>query len=233
MIAMVTQIVNVSQTQLSTTLTSNAYTVAKTAPFRQITIERIVSDFGATDFLEALHSFLHKNILACKISPHIFDRFDVYKQLNITLPYNRYHDLSNHPQADRIRTTPAVEKSGRKAGTAARFDTALLVENWEDHRKFGGLEGVLYLVSEHLLTSNPTSQGSALLRYRSSSSCHPILEHSLISWHMSNGSPPWFTLTTSLVCILLHDLLAHTVEMLQWYPLGISFVAVTSWGKPV
>ena len=35
--------------------------------------------------------------------------------------------------------------------TAARFDTALLVENWEDHDKFGGLEGTYFLVSGHLL----------------------------------------------------------------------------------
>ena len=156
------------------------YTVAKKAPFHQITVERIISDFGATDFLEALCTFLRKHIPVCKISPHVFDRFDVYKQINICLPYNRY--LSNHPREDRIRTTPAVAKLGRKAGTAARFDTALLVENREDHRKFGGLEGVLFnfLFSGHVLTNHPTSQAFVLLRYGSSSSCHPILDPSPI-----------------------------------------------------
>ena len=64
------------------------YTVAKTAPFRQITVDRIISDFGATDFLETLCSFLRKHIPACKISPHAFDRFDVYKQITISLPHN-------------------------------------------------------------------------------------------------------------------------------------------------
>jgi hypothetical protein len=136
--------------------TARLYTVAKKAPFHQITVERIISDFGTTDFLEALCTFLRKHIPACKISPHVFDRFDVYKQINIRLPYNRY--LSNHPQEDRIRTTPAVAKLGRKVGTASRFDTALVVENWEDHRKFGGLEGVLFelisFVSGHLLTNS-------------------------------------------------------------------------------
>ena len=124
------------------------YTIAKKAPFHQITVERIVTDFGATDFLEALSAFLRKHIPACKISPHTFDRFDVYKQVIIPLPYNRY--LSNQPRTDRIRTTPAVAKLGRKAGTAARFDTALLVEKWEDYRKFGGLEGAFFLVFGHL-----------------------------------------------------------------------------------
>jgi hypothetical protein len=90
------------------------YSVAKKAPFHQITVERIVSDFGATDFLEALQTFLRKHLPACKISPHLFDRFDVYKQIIISLPYNRY--LSNHPRSDRLRTTPAVASSGRKAG---------------------------------------------------------------------------------------------------------------------
>jgi hypothetical protein len=119
------------------------YTVAKKAPFHQITVVRIISDFGATDFLEALCTFLRKHLPACKISPHAFDRFDVYKQIVVHLPYNRY--LSNHPRSDRLRTTPAVAKLGRKAGTAAQFDTALLVENWEDHLKFGGLEGLIFL----------------------------------------------------------------------------------------
>jgi hypothetical protein len=206
------------------------YTVAKTAPFHQITVERIISDFGATDFLEALCAFLRKHIPACKISPHAFDRFDIYKQINICLPHNRY--LSNHPRADCIRATPAIEKLGRKVGTPARFDTALLVENWEDHRKFGGLEGAFFLVSGHLPT-NPTSQVFVLLRYGSSSSCHPILDPSHIYWHTSNGSPPWFNPTTSLVCISLHGLLAHTAEMLRWSLPGILFVAVTSWANPV
>jgi len=215
----------------STTLPSVAlYTVAKTAPFRQITVERIISNFGAIDFLEALRTFLRKRMPACKISPHIFDRFDVYKQINIPLPYNRY--LSNHARADRIRTTPAVAKLGRKVGTAARFNTALLVENWENHRKFGGLEGAFFLVSGYLPT-NPTSQAFVLLRYGSFFSCPPILDPSHICWHTSNGLPPWFNPTTSLVCISLHGLLAHTAGMLPWSPSGILFVAVTSWANPV
>ena len=50
------------------------YTVAKTAAFRQITVECIISDFGTTNVLEALCTFLHKHIPACKFSPHVFDR---------------------------------------------------------------------------------------------------------------------------------------------------------------
>ena len=66
----------------------------------------------------------------------------MYKQIIIPLPFNQY--LSNHSRVDQIHSTPAVAKSGRKAGTAAQFDTALLLENWEDYCKFGGLKGVLY-----------------------------------------------------------------------------------------
>ena len=61
------------------------YTFAKTAPFHQITVERIISDFGTTHFLEALCTFLHKHIPTCKISPHVFDHFDVYKSTFIYL----------------------------------------------------------------------------------------------------------------------------------------------------
>ena len=144
----------VNNSQAMTLPTVTLYTIAKTAPFHQITVGCIISDFGATDFLEALHAFLHKHIPVCKISPHVFDCFNIYKKINISLPYNHY--LSNHPWTDCICTTPAIAKLGRKVGTAAQFDTALLVENWEDHRKFGGLEGVFFLVSGHLPT-NPIS----------------------------------------------------------------------------
>ena len=144
----------VNNSQAMTLPTVTLYTIAKTAPFHQITVECIISDFGATNFLEALHAFLHKHILVCKISPHVFDHSNVYKKINISLPYNHY--LSNHLWTDCIVTTPAIAKLGRKVGTAAQFDTALLVENWEDHHKFGGLEGVIFLVSGHLST-NPIS----------------------------------------------------------------------------
>jgi hypothetical protein len=39
------------------------YTVVKKAPFYQITVDRIISDFGATNFLEALSAFLQKKAL--------------------------------------------------------------------------------------------------------------------------------------------------------------------------
>ena len=163
----------------STTMPSvSPYTVSKKAPFHWITIEYIISDFGTTDFLGALCTFLHKHLPAYKISPHVFDCFDVYKQINIHLPYNQY--LSNYSWADHICTTPAIAKLGRRVGTAAQFDTALLAENWEDHHKLGGLEGVLFIVSGHLST-DPTSQAFMLLRFRPFSSCHLILDPSYIS----------------------------------------------------
>ena len=150
----------------------------KESPFSPDNIEYIISDFGTTNFLGALCTFLHKHLPAYKISPYVFDCFDVYKQINIHLPYNQY--LSNHSWADHICTTPAIAKLGKRVGTAAQFDTALLVENWEDHHKLGGLEGVLFVVSGHLST-NPTSQAFMLLRFRSFSSCHLILDSSYIS----------------------------------------------------
>ena len=161
----------------TTTLSVSLYTVKKKAPF-QIIVKHIISYFGTTNFLGALCTFLHQHLPACKISPHVFDHFDVYKQINICLSYNQY--LSNHSQADHIRTTPAIAKLGRRVGTAAWFDTALLAENWEDHHKIGGLEGALFIVSGHLST-DPTSQAFMLLRFRSFSSCHPILDPSHIS----------------------------------------------------
>ena len=110
---------------------------------------------------------------------------------------------------DCICTTPATTKSGRKVAKTARFNTALLVENWEDHLKFGGLEGMYFLVSRHLLLTNPTFQAFMLLRYGSFFTCLTILDPSHICWHMLSGLLPWFNLITSPACISLQSTCSH------------------------
>src|SRR5277367_6620829 len=74
------------------------------------------------------------------IEPSPFDRFDVFKQILIPSPANKY--LSNQPRTSRIRTTPAIKPKGRKPGTPARFDTALIAEDISKHHQFGGLESI-------------------------------------------------------------------------------------------
>jgi len=58
------------------------------------------------------------------------DRFDVYKQIALDLPPNPY--LSSEPLSTRIHATAAVPPWGRKAGTPAHFDTALIIDRHDD-----------------------------------------------------------------------------------------------------
>jgi hypothetical protein len=76
------------------------YCLTKRPPYQNTTVDKIVLDFGATDFISALSTFLRRNFQATTIIPSIFDRFDIYKQLVITSPHNTY--LSEHRRTDRV-----------------------------------------------------------------------------------------------------------------------------------
>jgi hypothetical protein len=111
---------------LSTTSTLRYYTLAKKAPFPNTPVDKLMNDYGAVDFIPALTTFLRENLPQCKMTPNEFDRFDVFKQIIITLPRNFY--LSNQSRTSRLRSTPAVKSKGRKPGTPGHFDTALIGE---------------------------------------------------------------------------------------------------------
>jgi len=82
-------------------------------------------DFGATEFLAALTSFVRNQLpRPSPILPGPIDRFDIYKQVCISIPSNPY--LSSKPRRSRIRATPAIPAKGRKAAVPAHFDTALI-----------------------------------------------------------------------------------------------------------
>jgi len=134
-----TNVNNTNPTSTTHTLLT-PYSIAKNAPYPDTTVNRLASYFGAIDFIPALSVFIHENLPHCNIEPSPFDRFDVFKQILIPSPANKY--LSNQPRTSRIRTTPAIKPKGRKPGTPARFDTALIAEDISKHHRFGGLEGM-------------------------------------------------------------------------------------------
>ncbi|KAF8868444.1 hypothetical protein BD779DRAFT_1460797 [Infundibulicybe gibba] len=119
--------------------TSFRYHVAKTPPFRGVSVEFLSANFSATDLIPALTTFLLQH-QPCPILPNTFDHFDLYKQIVITLPPNAF--LNNRPITNRIRTTPAVPHSGRRPGSPAIFDTALIIDDPAKHRSLGGLAGL-------------------------------------------------------------------------------------------
>lgn len=101
------------------------YHIAKNCPLSNISIPVLEAHYGAVDFLPALASFLKKSVPTQSfIQLGRMDRFDLYKQLVINTPTNPY--LSSEARSTRIRATAAVPAKGRKSGTPARFDTALV-----------------------------------------------------------------------------------------------------------
>ena len=64
------------------------YFVAKRPPFQNITVDKLILNFGTIDFIPALSTFLRHTFPATTILPSIHDRFDAYKQLVVTLAHN-------------------------------------------------------------------------------------------------------------------------------------------------
>ncbi|THH07054.1 hypothetical protein EW146_g9433 [Bondarzewia mesenterica] len=114
------------------TISTPSWHVAKTPAFRGLSVEHLSTQFGAVDFMLALSTYLREAIPACPISPNSLDRFNVYRQLKLTLPANHY--LSNQTRTNRIRTTPAVPSRGRKSATVGQFDIALVIEDREEYQ---------------------------------------------------------------------------------------------------
>jgi hypothetical protein len=124
-------------------LNLNKYSVAKSPPHHNLTIEKLTEKFGTTIFLSALTTFLHNNLPGTSITPNIRDRFDAYKQLVITLPINRF--LGERIVMDRVQTSPFVNASGRVLSKAAHFDTAFIVEDLGLYNLEGGISGIFFL----------------------------------------------------------------------------------------
>ncbi|KAG1830781.1 Zn-finger domain-containing protein [Suillus variegatus] len=101
------------------------HVLAKTPAHPRQSVDHLITAHGATMFLPALKSFLHEHVPRNNIIPGPHDRFDVYRQVVIVTPPDPR--ASDSPTRLRIRATPEVQPGpGRKPGTPARFDMALI-----------------------------------------------------------------------------------------------------------
>ncbi|KAF8152479.1 hypothetical protein B0H34DRAFT_784587 [Crassisporium funariophilum] len=116
------------------------YRLAKSPPFRNVTVDTLTTQHGAVDFLPAFCEFVRKHV-SCAPTPSQYDRFDVYKQISVRLPFNRYIS-SNQMITDRIRTTPTRLSRGRHPSIPGNFDTALVIENPEEYCPSSSLNGL-------------------------------------------------------------------------------------------
>ncbi|KAF8871625.1 hypothetical protein BD779DRAFT_1613911 [Infundibulicybe gibba] len=104
-----------------------------------VTVQHLFEHFGATNFIPALTSFLQQQ-QSHPLLPNTSDRFDLYKQIIITLPPNTF--LNSQKFSNRIRTSPAVPPRGRKKGSPGVFDTALIINDPMEYRSRSGLAGL-------------------------------------------------------------------------------------------
>ncbi|KAJ7867400.1 hypothetical protein B0H14DRAFT_3441845 [Mycena olivaceomarginata] len=105
-----------------TDLPTTAYSIAKSPPTKNATVAYLQTAHGAVDIIPALTLFLKTHFKSSPVTPSSYDRFDLFNQINVHLPPNRY--LSNQPRLSRIRAVAAVAPKGRRAGSPAIFDTA-------------------------------------------------------------------------------------------------------------
>ena len=121
------------------------YSLAKSPPHHNLTVESLSEKFGTSYFLTSLSSFLRRNLPGTTITPTTCDRFDAYKQIIISLPANQYQ--CERVVVDRIRTSPSVKASGRALAKAAHFDTAFVAEDLSLYESQGGLSGEFFFLS--------------------------------------------------------------------------------------
>ncbi|KAJ7092928.1 Zn-finger domain-containing protein [Mycena belliarum] len=124
----------------SPTLSCVVYTIAKRPATLNVTVAHLQTNHGAVDIIPALTAFLKLNFKSSPILPGPFDRFDLYNQVSLHLPMNRY--LSHRSRATRIRAIPAVPPKGRFRGSPAFFDTAFVVDDPSQYTPSSGLSGL-------------------------------------------------------------------------------------------
>ena len=119
--------------------TGPIWQVAKTPPYQNMSPEQLSTLFGAEDFISQLSVYLGSH---SPFPPNLNDRFNAYRQVKIILPPNRY--LSNQTRTNRIRTTPAVPRRGRRPATLGHFDVALVIVDRNKYQDGNGFDGQIF-----------------------------------------------------------------------------------------
>ncbi|KAG6835260.1 hypothetical protein H0H93_003352, partial [Arthromyces matolae] len=107
------------------------YRLALTAPFRDMAVMQLVNEYGAVDFLLRFNDFLQRHVRRAP-KPSMYDRFDIYKQISVDLPFNRYLNQTEN-RTHRIRTIRPRPATGRHPAIHAHSDTALVIEDPEKY----------------------------------------------------------------------------------------------------
>jgi hypothetical protein len=124
-------------------MVKDKYTVAKKAALSDVSVASIVADFGATDFLQCLSTFIDTNQPVAMQYPTPQSTFEVYKQVQFTLPLNP--EVSSKPTTDTIHavkpTMGSVTSQGIRDSSPGRFSTVLVQEGPRNIKRDGPLSG--------------------------------------------------------------------------------------------
>ncbi|KAF7354364.1 hypothetical protein MVEN_01125000 [Mycena venus] len=120
----------------------NRYTISKQPATLNLTVAHLQDHHDAADIIPTLAQFLKLHFKSCPMLPGPFDCFDIYNQVTLHLPTNRY--LLNQLHTSCIRAIPAVAPSwiGQSQGSPAAFDTALVVDDSFQYVPSSGINGL-------------------------------------------------------------------------------------------
>ncbi|KAF8951861.1 hypothetical protein BDZ97DRAFT_2004777 [Flammula alnicola] len=121
-----------------------SFSIAKKPAIVGPSVKSIIDDYGATDFLFYLDSFIHDTLPSCSVTLTESTKFSLYKRLVLTLP--PIHEVSSQPVRDVVHAVKGapqvVTTKGIKKAVAARFSTVLVrVQDGEDGND-GPLNGI-------------------------------------------------------------------------------------------
>ncbi|KAJ7841895.1 hypothetical protein B0H14DRAFT_3693209 [Mycena olivaceomarginata] len=122
-----------------TKLPATAYKIAKSPAIENVTVAYLQTAHGAQNIIPALANFLKLHFKSSP-APGIYDRFDIFTQISLLLPRNRY--LSDQPRSSRIRAIPSIPAKNRSAAKPAVFDTALVIEDPSHYVPSSGMTGL-------------------------------------------------------------------------------------------
>jgi hypothetical protein len=121
---------------------TNTYVVAKKPGFPNTPVTSIINDFGATDFLPHLDSFLRTKSIVSPTFPAMNSTFPVYKRMTLSLPL--VPAVTAQVTKDTVRATksePAkVTPNGLKKAVPGYFSTVLVRVHARERDK-GPLDG--------------------------------------------------------------------------------------------
>lgn len=106
---------------------NKSYKVAKTHPrsLRSVPATSIISDHGATRFLEALQTFLCQH--SSQIIPRSHDGFDLWKRIEFHLPAIAEAGIAKLKNV--VCASPPVPAAGHRRGEPAHFEFRISVKN--------------------------------------------------------------------------------------------------------